>query len=418
MLKTYIKTFRDFNPNLRILLISAALVGFTFFGVFSALFNIFLLRLGFDTQSIGQVNGAGWLAYALLCVPGGALSRRIGIQRVLMIGLGLMSGGCAFSAFPGLIDPILSKSWVLFSAILSKIGFALFFPNLTSALITYCRPEERSHIFSAEWALYSLGGFVGTFAGGQTIGILANLLGVSIQNPALYQYIFLAGALLLALAIWPVSRLGATHADTYAENIHRTSRTPLFLFILMASIFFLYVFGEQGIGFFTVFLDTRLNIPISGISSLLAVVGLLNIPIILLMPFVTTRLGKRSTIFFFLLIMSLCFVLIAFASDFAPIAIFYLILSFTVSITRPTYSLFSQTRVVAEWRPVMSGAVSTMSGLGCAFNSVLGGRLISLMGFSTFWQACAVVTALSAVIFGISFITPGWVAQPDRVGND
>ena len=95
-LKTYINNFRDFNHDLRVLLGSAALVGFTFFGLLFPLFNIFLLRMGFNTQIIGQVNGAGWLAYALVCVPAGLLARRIGVSRTMVIGLGLMSVGFVF----------------------------------------------------------------------------------------------------------------------------------------------------------------------------------------------------------------------------------------------------------------------------------------------------------------------------------
>lgn len=419
MLKTYVNTFRDFNHDLRVLLISAALVGFTFFGVFSALFNIFLLRLGFDTQSIGQVNGAGWLAYALLCVPAGVLARRIGIRQVLVIGLGLMSAGFALSALPGLIVPAMQKTWVIISTVMSKVGFAFYFPNLASALLRYCRPEERSHVFSAEWALFALGGFAGSYASGQAPGFFATFLNDSIQNPTSYQYVLLAGALLLTLALKPLSRLGTAHENARVVSIPRTSRTPYLLFILMASIYFLWMVGENGVGvFFNVFLDTKLDVSVSNIGSLMAAAQLITIPLILLMPLITTRIGTRNMIFYFLLIVSACFILIASASNFIPAGIFYLVLCTAASIARPAYLLFCQTRVVVEWRPVMSGAVSTMSGLGSAFTSALGGSLISSIGFSPFFLLCAVILAFSAGVFAMSFIFPGWIARSDCIRND
>jgi predicted MFS family arabinose efflux permease len=405
MIKAYLKKFQSFNSNLRFLLFSALLVGFTLFGILFALFNIFLLRMGFSTQSIGLVNSAGWISYALICVPSGMLARRIGVKSVIVFGLGLMSISFVFLFVSGFLTTGMLLPFLLLCSIMLKIGFAFYFPNLASALLVYCQPEERNHVFSAEWAIFALGGFLGSLFGGQVIKFLSPLLGVSINNPIPYQCIFLFSALLLVLPIRPLSHLSILQENSISSSNAKISQIPLKNLMLMASIYFLWMVGEQGVGvFFNVFLDRKLGISISSISSLMAAVQLITIPLILIMPLITKRIGNRNTIFFFLLIVSACFIPIAFANSYAPASFFYLVLSSAASIARPTYLLFCQTRVLDEWRPVMSGAVSTTSGLGSAFTSAIGGGLISSMGFSSFFQLCALITALCAGIFGFSFI--------------
>lgn len=66
---TYIAVLRRFNLNVRLFLVGAAIIGLTNFGgIFAALFNLYLLRLGYGTQFIGTVNAIG--AFALVANSG------------------------------------------------------------------------------------------------------------------------------------------------------------------------------------------------------------------------------------------------------------------------------------------------------------------------------------------------------------
>ena len=65
MVTTYIHTLRLFNRDVRLYLISAALIGFTFLGIYAVLFNLYLLRLGYGPEFIGTVNGVSQLGFAL-----------------------------------------------------------------------------------------------------------------------------------------------------------------------------------------------------------------------------------------------------------------------------------------------------------------------------------------------------------------
>ena len=67
-------------------MLSNALHGFVFFGIYALLLNLYLLRLGYGPAFIGLTNAVGPLALAVASLPVGLLSRRIGSRRVLIIG--------------------------------------------------------------------------------------------------------------------------------------------------------------------------------------------------------------------------------------------------------------------------------------------------------------------------------------------
>ena len=69
---------RLFNRNVWFFLLATAVHGFVFFGIYTLLLNLYLLRLEYDTTFIGLVNGIGPLMLALFSLPAGVVSRRWG----------------------------------------------------------------------------------------------------------------------------------------------------------------------------------------------------------------------------------------------------------------------------------------------------------------------------------------------------
>ena len=97
---TYLHILRGFNRDVRLYLITTMLIGLTVDGgVYTVLFNLYLLRLGYGPEFIGLVNGSGMLLFALFCLPAGALSGRLGNRRMMIAGLTLLLIGCGLLPF-------------------------------------------------------------------------------------------------------------------------------------------------------------------------------------------------------------------------------------------------------------------------------------------------------------------------------
>jgi hypothetical protein len=77
MASAYLHKLRLFSRDVRLVLITAALLGFTVFGgIYPVLLNLYLLRLGYGPKFIGLVNAALNLAFSGFCLPAGARDSR------------------------------------------------------------------------------------------------------------------------------------------------------------------------------------------------------------------------------------------------------------------------------------------------------------------------------------------------------
>src|SRR5437763_6343971 len=81
---------RPFNRSIHLWLLAFAAAGFTYFGVQAVLFNLYLLRLGFEPQFIGLLIGSGQLVFALAALPSGELGRRVGVRGAFAAGMVLL----------------------------------------------------------------------------------------------------------------------------------------------------------------------------------------------------------------------------------------------------------------------------------------------------------------------------------------
>ena len=71
----YLRTIRHFNRDIHLYLFASGLIGFCLFsGIYSLLFNLYLLRLGYGPTFVGQVNAVGGLAFALSSLPSSFLA--------------------------------------------------------------------------------------------------------------------------------------------------------------------------------------------------------------------------------------------------------------------------------------------------------------------------------------------------------
>ena len=68
-----------FSRDVRLYLMANALFGFVLFGgIYPLLYNLYLLRLGYNTQFVGLANATGALCFALSSLPSGMLGGRWG----------------------------------------------------------------------------------------------------------------------------------------------------------------------------------------------------------------------------------------------------------------------------------------------------------------------------------------------------
>ena len=133
-----------------------------FFGMFG---SIFLLAQFFQTVQHYSPLAAGlrilpWTAMPIFVAPvAGALSDRIGGQRLMAAGLALQSAGLLWIA--SVSTPTISYDHLVTPFILSGIGMALFFAPVANVVLSSVRPEQEGKASGATNAIRELGGVFG-----------------------------------------------------------------------------------------------------------------------------------------------------------------------------------------------------------------------------------------------------------------
>ena len=135
---------------------------FMFFGMFG---SIFLLAQFFQTVQGYSPLQAGlrilpWTAMPIFVAPiAGAMSDRIGGQRIMGVGLTLQAVGLGWIA--AVSTPTTPYAELIGPFALSGMGMALFFAPVANVVLSSVRPKEEGQASGANNAIRELGGVFG-----------------------------------------------------------------------------------------------------------------------------------------------------------------------------------------------------------------------------------------------------------------
>ena len=128
----------------KVLFTLASMVGLRMLGLFLVLpvFTLYGLRFTNSKFLVGFAFGAYALTMAILQIPLGRLSDRIGRRKVLVMGMTLFSVGSFLCALP----PLFPHSWQIWELILGRLvqGGGAIISVAFATVADYIAPERRS----------------------------------------------------------------------------------------------------------------------------------------------------------------------------------------------------------------------------------------------------------------------------------
>lgn len=399
-MQSYLNTLRLLNRDGRLLLLAQCLSTGSYLGIYVVLFNLYLARLGYGTEFIGLTNGIAIFVYAFLCIPAGALGRKWGVRRVALLGGALTGLGLVLLPLAEILPNTGRSVWIVFMYTLTWGSVAFYLVSLTPFLLEVTDIRARGHVFSVSAALNAVSVFLGSLIGGFLPGILAGVIGVSLDAPAPYRYGLMVGGaiwMLLVPVLWQTQDIAPTPTNDSKVD---ASKAPYAFMLLMALCILLRVSAE-GVGrtFFNVYLDGELLVPTATIGTIMAFGQLLSIPAALFTPFLVARWGRERTIVFVTLALGLSLAPIALVSNWQAATLSYMTLTALIAIVAPVYAVYSQEAVHADWRSTMSGVFFMSSGLGLGWTAIGGGYIIAGVGYSAFFGMGVFLAITSGLVF-------------------
>ena len=158
--------WRDFRDAARLfsrparLYLGAEFLMWTAHGIFSVLFNLYLVEAGASEVFVGHAISASAVGMVVAALPAGWLADRWGRRRTLMLGAVLEAVGHLLRA------STTHGSLVLGAGFVAGLGQSLFQIAAVPFLTDQSTPRERTHLFSTFFASALLAGVLGNALGG------------------------------------------------------------------------------------------------------------------------------------------------------------------------------------------------------------------------------------------------------------
>ena len=399
----YGRQFLRFSLNARLFLVSDLFAGLGS-GIFSVIFNLYLLRLGYQEDFIGQVASLGTLATGLLAIPAGLLADRIGRKRSLV--WSIAANSLAVAGMLLLTNPLAIMAF----SFLNGATIALLFVSMSPFLMENSTPDERTHLFSANSALMYFAMMGGNLLGGLLPGFWRSWTGSGEATSVLaYRYSLLVALGLFVLAVGPLLALRASRPGDGGES---TTVAPADLPQVQAGqkiAVLALASGLIGLGaglfipFFNVYFVKVQGATTAQVGFIFSVSQVLTGLATLAAPLLARRFGKVYAVALGQAGSVPFLVMLAFVPNLGVAVAAYWSRTVLMNMIQPIQSAFAMEIIPQRLRATASSFTNTTWSVAWAASAAIGGALIIRAGYPPIFLLAAVTYALATGLFVLYF---------------
>ncbi|MFS0673394.1 MFS transporter [Ornithinibacillus sp. 179-J 7C1 HS] len=237
-LKEWSEQLKTYNQNIK-LAIWANIFSQIGMGMFMVIYNIYIQELGLKHDVNGQVIALTALATAIILVPAGIMSDKLGRKRVMLFGV-LLSGII-----------LVLRSIVEMQSLLLITGFAtgIFTAFLQVSSIPWLaensNPKQRVHLFSLHSAIMTAANVVGSLLG----GTLTDFFTLFTTDLSAIRYTLIIGSIFYLVAFFPILKM----VEKKKVKVKKEDRLPFREFVKVNKVGFkiiaLFAVAQLLIGF-------------------------------------------------------------------------------------------------------------------------------------------------------------------------
>ncbi|MCD8509804.1 MAG: MFS transporter [Bacillus sp. (in: Bacteria)] len=289
--------FKGYNQNVRLFL-----VGSTFahigMGIFMIIYNYYIRELGFDDQMNGSVIAMQSIATALLLLPAGILSDRLGRKKLILF-------GAIFAATSLFLRATLSLDFLLLgSAFMTGMFMAFIMVSSIPLLAENSTEKQRVHLFSFNFAIIMVANVIGNMLGGTLSDFFQYIVGLtplwSIRITLLIGSAFFFVALIPILKIREERKLSSKNVqDKSFKALFKNHRAGFKIIALFAGAQILIGFGSGlVIPYLNLYFVDRFEISHSLVGIILSAGQAMTAVALLIGPAVVNRVGEIRAVVF------------------------------------------------------------------------------------------------------------------------
>ena len=417
----YWRRILDCGRDVQLMLVYA-LLSFFGLGITTLIYNLYLVRLGYDEAFIGAFNAVLTLSMGATCLALGFLINRFGTWTCLI------AGAVQFSVTALALAFVTDGPALLVLAALNGIGGAFIQTAQMPFVIEWTPERHRATIAALSSALNSASIMVGSLVGGLLPGLVGVIANVDGEGAQAFRWTLVVGVVLSLASITPMLLMGeARHRPTAAMRMASTQlpdtgtrrnevRRDLIAVVLIG------LFLAFGVGtiepFYNVLLED-MGTPTASIGIIFAVSGLITTIASIGAPPLAQRIGLvTAQVWIRLMHVPVHLALIVFPTP-AIVSLAYASRRVSGSMGWPLESAHVGGLLPQKARPHAFGLRSASWNFGYAVAAFASGQAIARTGsYLPAYISLTVFCILSALVYVVNYgkrMPPGW-ERPEAEG--
>jgi MFS family permease len=367
----YAQQLKRFSPNAQYFLLSTVITGVSF-SIYQLIFNLFIVSQGYSRAFLGSLQSMPNLVALICTIPAGVVVDIIGRKRSMLIAAvlrTLATLGIVVAPGPG---------WLEVSVIGFGIAQSLAMVSSAPFMMENSSPEERNALFSANFGLQTLVGFVGTLVGGYLPTWFGGLLDVGVESPLAYAATLGVTVLLSVVAILPLLAIHEQRGPRAAVRSIWPWRNVSDLG-LVTRIFVPNIVISMGaailIPYMNLFFKQTFGIPDRTLGTIFAVSAVVTGVATLTSPLLAQRWGRIRALVGTQLVSIPFLLTIGFAPSLAAATIAFWVRAALMNMGNPLYSAFAMEQVEERERATVSGLMGLSWNIGWTIGPFVSGYM-------------------------------------------
>lgn len=194
--------FKGYNRNIKLAFMANILTQIGF-GIFMVIYNFYIRELGYSESVNGQIISMTALATAMILVPAGIASDRIGRKQAMMFGA-VATG--AVMLFRSIVE--MQELLILF-AFLTGLTTAFLQVSGIPWLAENSKADQRVHLFSIHFAIMTGANVIGNLSG----GILTDVFSLFTDQLTSIRITLLIASVFFIAGLFPILRFAEVSKD-------------------------------------------------------------------------------------------------------------------------------------------------------------------------------------------------------------
>lgn len=374
------KKISSFNRNIKMFMLANVLIQIGM-GVFSVMYNLYIKELGFPETLNGKIISMTALATAIMLVPAGYLSDRIGRKGIIITGTVVAASTLFYRSL------VTGEQSLIYAAFFTGLFMALVQVSGVPFLAENSKASERMHLFSIHFSLMTIASVVGSLGG----GVLADALHVigNISTVDSIKYVLIIGAIIFTVGIMPLFQLKPIKIKTEVpEHEESDFKLPIGLrknlkVILLFGFANLLIGTGSGlvIPYLNLYFSNRFDASNTYIGLILSLGSAMTAVAMLLGPALVKKVGKVKALVIFQLLSIPFLFITGYTNSLIIASIAFLIRQALMNAGNPIQSAIAMELVLDKYKGLANSVNQMVFNIGWASTGAISTGLVVTFGF-------------------------------------